>query len=110
MLRARDLTHGERLLIVRRREGSTAADCAVGCGVSLYRYKRWEQDLERGPSCAVGRLAAHEGALVLRRRAGISVADLAAALDVSPYWLSRLERGLAPPERLEAYWRDAIGV
>lgn len=106
MIQTRDLTRGERLLIVRRREGSTAADCAAGCGVSLYRYKRWERDQEDGPACAVGRLAAHEGALVLRRRAGLSVAELAAAVGVSAYWLSLMERGQAPASRLEAYWRD----
>jgi len=107
MLSAKELTPGERLLIVRRREGTTKADCASGCGVTLYRYNRWESDDEVGPTAKTGRLAFHEQSMLLRRRAGVSVADFAKLVGVSPWWLRQMEIGEAPDDRLRAYWADA---
>tara|TARA_R110000851_G_scaffold268071_2_gene420704 strand:+ start:35574 stop:35906 length:333 start_codon:yes stop_codon:yes gene_type:complete len=109
MLSAKDLTSGERLLITRRRDGMTKAECAEGCGVTLYRYNRWEADREEGITARTGRLAFHEQSFLLRRRAKASVADFAALVGVSPWWLRQMEIGEAPDDRLRAYW-DAAGA
>lgn len=100
----RDLTSGEKLLLHRRREGMTAAAAAKARKTSLYRYARWESDLEAGPSVALWRLAFYEKAFVLRRRAGMSVAELAKRFGITPWWLTQMESGQAPDGRLRDGW------
>tara|TARA_R110002167_G_scaffold79897_12_gene220004 strand:+ start:86 stop:418 length:333 start_codon:yes stop_codon:yes gene_type:complete len=107
MLKAKDLTNGERLLILRRREGATKADTAAGCGASLYQYGRWENDKEDGPRAKTGRLAYREQSFLMRRRAGVSVAAFAQLLGVSPWWLRQMEAGEAPDGRLRAHWDES---
>lgn len=115
MLRAQELTPGERLFIARRRSKRTKAAAAAVLDVTLYRYSRWEDDLERAPRSALpslGRLGWHEGAAISRRRAGVSLEQAARAVGVSPWWLSQIEGGQAPVDRLREFlggspWRPA---
>lgn len=103
MLKASELTSGERLLIVRRREGCSKAEAASGCGVSLYRYTRFEADKERGPTARTGRLSFAESALLERLRAGISAAAQARAVGCSRWWLTQMETGQVPDTRLREH-------
>lgn len=107
MLNANELTIGEKLLLLRRRKGLTAANAAKRSKATLYRYLRWERDIEKGPHVSVGKVAFHEKAFLLRRRGGYSVAAFAKRLGVSPWWLSQMEDGKAPDMRLRDHWENA---
>ena len=107
MITAKELTNGERLLMQRRREGLTLEGAAAACGVTLYRYNRWERDEEEGPRVAVGRLAFRVVSFILRRRAGASAADFARLLGVTAWWLRQMESGEASDDRLRSYWESA---
>tara|TARA_R110000851_G_scaffold120002_1_gene248069 strand:- start:9403 stop:9732 length:330 start_codon:yes stop_codon:yes gene_type:complete len=107
MLRATELTAGERLLISRRRSEQTIADAAAYHATTEYRYRRWERDEEKGPDMRTGRLKFHEQSVIMRRRANASVAEFARLLDVSPWWLRQMETGEAPDDRLRDYWTAA---
>jgi len=104
MLHASELTTGEKLLVLRRRAGLTAAKAAKKRKLSLYRYNRLERDEEDGPRVAVGKLAFHERAFLCRRRAGLTVDQLAKRFGVSGWWLSQMEAGKVPDARLRAGW------
>lgn len=104
-LKTRDLANGLRLIISRRRMALTQAEAAKKHKVSLYQYRRWEEDKQPGaPDVAVGRLAPHEQCYVERITRGVSLAAQAKKMGISRWWLRQMERGTANPERLIAYW------
>ena len=104
-LKTCDLANGLRLIIDRRRKALTQAQAAKKHKVSLYQYRRWEEDKQSGaPDVAVGRLAPNEQCYVKRIVKGVSLADQAKKMKISRWWLRQMERGTANPERLIAYW------
>lgn len=101
---ARDLTRGERLLVLRRRHGLRQNAEARARGISLYRYRAWELDMGDAPKVGIGALRPHERLFIARRRYGVSLRDLADESGLSVNWICRIERGDAPPEALERFW------
>ena len=107
-MKTRDLTNGERVLLTRRRrtERKSQREAAADYGVTLYCYRRWEDDEEKPPGVALGKLLPHEACFIRRRRAGITLAQLAATLGVSRWWLCKMEYGKANTDRLVAHWSE----
>lgn len=99
------LTSGEKLVIQRRRDGSTQAKAARAHKVTQLVYRGWERDSgERIPRAAVGKISESEQCFVLRRRSGMTLDRLAGRLRVCRYWLRQMEAGTAPVARLAEYW------
>lgn len=101
-----DLSQGERLKLYRRREGLTQDDMAEQLDMTLYAYRRVEDEVVvfndfRPP---LGALAQREQCYVLRLRRGWSLADAAENMGISRWWLRRMERGDAPVNRLWNFW------
>lgn len=111
-MRVRDLTAGERLAIARRRAGESKREAADRHGVTLYRYRAWEDDREGSgaPRVALGSLEAHEVLVIRRTRQGLSAQDLAAEMGISRWWLCKMEYGQAPIDALEAHWSSVPPV
>lgn len=103
----KELSTGERLLILRRRRGQSQKQAAEALGVSLYCYRQWESDEQAEtdpPKVRSPKLALHEQCFLRRVRAGLSLADLAGELGLSRWWVCKMEQGKAPPERLLEHW------
>ncbi len=107
MLQLKDITNGERLLLERRRHQQSQRQAASRHGVSRYRYRRWETDVEDAPRVPLQRLREYEACFLLRRRAGIPLHELAREAGVSRWWLCQMEYGNQPARRLLGYWREA---
>lgn len=105
MLKVSDLTKGEKLQVMRRRDGLTMPEAAAEFGVGLAKYRAWERD-ERDdvPNTPLGKLDPIEAAYVYRRRSDMNFTETADEIGVSRWWLRRMERGDAPPDRLLEYW------
>lgn len=120
-------TEAERLYIHRRRLELSQPEMADILGVPTYVYveaengdeaqvKRVERARKRTGIRPLGRVPPLEGVKPLgrvspleqcvlqRRRGNITQAAVAKALGVSRLWVNRMERGLADPARLIAYW------
>ena len=111
MLKASDLTSGEKLLTLRRRMELTQAQMAKHYDISKLAYRAMEKDLDyipgdrRPPRVSLnGRLATFEVAVIMRFRSGMSQSSTAYDMEVSKYWLRRMETNDAPLDRLLAYW------
>lgn len=105
MLKLRDLTSGERLLLLRRREHRSQIEMARTLGVTRYHYRLWELDeIEGAPSASLRKLRPYERCFILRRRSGLSQSEAAQEAGVSPNWVCAMEYGEAPSGRLEALW------
>mgnify|MGYP006430020279 FL=1 len=95
MLKADDLTKGERLLLDRRRRGVSQPEAQPGVPVDVYR--RWETDQFVNewnvPLIQIDEIQAHEQLLLVRRRLGKNQTEMAEALNVSVAWLKVLETG-----------------
>ena len=106
-----DLSSGERLILGRRRRGLSQLARANFFGVTLYRYRAWEDEKQEPPARKVpklGKLHDYEACYVLRRRRRIALQDLVAKLDVTPNWLCEIEHGRQPAGRLLAHWRRVL--
>lgn len=99
------LTNSERMLLARRRSGTTQRAAARKRGVSLHTYRAWEGGATSCPATSLPDLREHEYYFVLRRRCSMSVQQLADELDVTRWWLIRMEKGKAPVKRLRQYWQ-----
>lgn len=99
-------TQGEILYIRRRREGLTQGQAAKRYGVSLDRYRGWEDDryLEDQPSQEVDHIAQNEFCVTLRRREGMFQREVAADLGVSKLWVMLMETGKVSSDQLRDYW------
>lgn len=92
-----DLSAGEKLTLERRRVGRSQREAAAAYGVSLYRYRAWEEDREGDqPTVHLGRLRPWERCYILRCRAGIPLKDAPARMGVTRWWLCQMEYGRAP--------------
>lgn len=104
-INVKDLSPGERLILLRRRTGATQAEEAEEHGVSLLRYRRWEKDeIEGAPKVPLGKLKPGEIAFVLRRRKGLSLRAAADEMGVCPWWLRQMETGQVNQKRLLDFW------
>lgn len=107
-MRIKDLTHGEKMYVARRRGNVNMHDMAEGLGVSLRIYRRWENDKLRTrgmPRVPLGRLSRQDVFLILRRRSGRTVRHIAKQIGCSVWWLRQMERCEVPNQRLMKYWR-----
>lgn len=92
------LTRGEKIRILRRRNGISMKDAAKRHGLSMRQYRYVEEDVEGAPLLEVpdiGELATHEELYIRRLRYGMRQADVAKQLGISRYWLGEKERGRA---------------
>lgn len=100
-----EMTKGERLGILRRRERLSQAQYARVFGVSRDTYYKWENDVNStAPSVDLTDITLPEACGVLRRRAGITQKELASILGVSRVTINRMERGEISAVALATYW------
>lgn len=98
-------THGESLLLDRRRKNHTQVEAAVAHQVSVDVYRDWEADHGGDiPRMQLGQLKPHEICLILRRRAKLTQKQLAAKLGVTRLWVIQMENGEVATERLTSFW------
>ncbi len=108
-LRVTNLTNGERLMIWRRREGSTQSDCADMYDVPAYVYCAWEMDASANraaPKVPVGKLAPYEKCFLLRKRKGWTLPQFQKASGIARQWVTLCERGRCVPTRLVEFWES----
>lgn len=112
-MKTTDLTPGERLLILRRREKKGQREFAEEYGITLYCYRQLELDQEcryAPPDVMLHDVHPYEVCFIRRTRAGITLTEFARTLGVSRWWLCEMEYGnanFAAFDRLVAYWEDA---
>jgi transcriptional regulator with XRE-family HTH domain len=103
-----ELTLGESLFLLRKRNSWNQARAAKRCGISIDQYKMLEHDnLKKIPQRAhvsYSELLPHELCLIYRRRAGLKQEFVAEQISVSRYWFGRIESGKADCSKLLAYW------
>lgn len=106
MNRPIDLTLGERLLLLRRREKKKQREFAKEYGVSLYSYRQLELDEECEYELEVELPdpQPYEIYFIRRIRAEIPLNDFAAIIRKSRWWLCQMEHGRKSPDRLIEYW------
>mgnify|MGYP003648201724 CR=1 FL=1 len=102
---------GEKLYLQRKRAKQTMLQSALGYGVTLHRYRRWEQDLRvwsdpEPPEVTLGGLEPWEHYIVLRLRSKMRQVDLANKLGMSRNTIVRMEQGKSPLKRLIAFWGE----
>ncbi len=88
-----NLTHGEKLFIVRRRRGENQVEAAKRFRVSRSTYGRWETDVLQGPHLNVLTLRDHERCFMYRKRAELNQTDAAKQIGISRWWLTQMESG-----------------
>lgn len=105
MLEEVNLTVGEKLCVLRRREGVSQGEMARRHGVSRSTYIKWETDQSK-PNFAVEirGLRGHERCRVARLRAEKTQAEVADELEVSRHTVGAMERGLVDCEKLLWFW------
>lgn len=104
-LTTNDLTRGEKLALLRRRENLRQEESALRFNVSRDTYHKWENDINStAPSLEVDDLAVHEVCYILRRRARLTQKQLASYIGTSRVTVNRMEKGEAPAFLLANYW------
>lgn len=97
---------GELLFLWRRRKNLTQREAARRLKVSVDTYREWEADQRDGqPKKLLKDLTTAETCVLRRRRSGLTQKEVAAELGLTRVWVNRMEKGLADPEALKAYWR-----
>jgi transcriptional regulator with XRE-family HTH domain len=107
LVEMKDLSFGERLRTVRRREGLTQANAAAAYGMPLGAYKMAERDQPQAwsiPAPVLRTLRTYEACLILRKRLGLTLDQLSDEMGISKWWLCLMEQGKAPVGRLSSYW------
>lgn len=105
LIKTTDLTPGERLAIDRRRIGRSQQAQAGIFGVSLYKYRKWENDEEEPPNDPpLGNLQTHEQCYVVRRRRGLRLGDVAVEMGFSRWWINQMELGEVNCGKLHDYF------
>lgn len=107
------LTNGEKLFILRRRDGNTQAREAALRNLPLSAYKKLEGDEECAYSLTagkVGKLLDYEACVAQRRRKGLSLDILAEKIGLTKWWLCQIERGKAPVDSLFRFWETGCIV
>lgn len=102
------LSHGETLLLWRRREGMNQLTAAARLGVSPDAYRAWEADRRcwagPPPKQRLGRLHPRELCVIARRRARLKQWQVAEQVGCSRLWVVQMEDGAAPVDRLAKFW------
>lgn len=99
-------THGESLVIWRRRKRLNQIEAAQEFNVHVDKYRDWEADKgETVPRRHLGKLKTHEACFLLRRRADMTQRELAVRLGCTRLWLIQMENGTAPTDRLKQFWK-----
>lgn len=108
LVKVKSLTPGEKLRIMRRREGMTIEQAARRHDVGAKAYRDWEEGERNGvPEVrSLGSLDDHEQCVVTRRRTGYDALECAKEMGVSRSWFCRMEKGRAPVAPLIAYWKS----
>ncbi len=106
MIRSKTLTKGERLTVLRRREGVTQAKAAKARGLSVYLYRRFEEglDVDECPTVRPFSLRPNETCFLLRSRAGLNLDEMSELTAYSRTWLTKMERGSVDCAPLVAAW------
>lgn len=108
------LTDGEKLFLLRRRQGLTQAAYGKRLGlthdtVSALEHSRGSLRPALRPSSPVV-AAPHELVTVLRRRAGLSAAELAGHLGISRVTLLKREHGRGDARPIVAWLREYLAT
>ena len=107
----RDLTLGERLIVGRRRKDLSQTDAATRCRVSLFRFRKWEDDVEEPKASALtklpvsGALKPGERCFLMRRRAGLSLKQVSTKTGITVNALSQIETGKHDAAELLRFWK-----
>lgn len=124
LMKASDLSSGERLFLLRRRSGLTQARAAHLLGVGVDKYVEYESD-QRQPESAVvdgkvvkikrgnvpvGTVEDSEVCVILRRRSGMLQKELADLMGVSRIWINFMENGARPCHTLIEFWRQKVAA
>lgn len=100
-----DLTRGEKLTILRRRDKLSQLESAERYSVSPDTYRKWESDINStAPTVEVDELFVHEVCYLLRRRRRLTQKFVAAQMGVSRVTVNRMEKGEVPAVSLANYW------
>lgn len=99
------LTRGEKLVLLRRRNGWSMTQAAKKQRVPLSEYRLWELDQGKNiPVVKLDKVKDGELCYIARRREGLSLAQIAKKLRCCRWWVSQMESGVAPVTRLAEYW------
>lgn len=104
------LTPGDRLFLVRRREGKSQREAAASWNVSYGTYSAWENNHTAPlppPEVQVRRMEPGERCLIYRRQKGLSQAQVGEAIERCAYTVRKMELGVIDPAPLLAYWEPA---
>ena len=104
LVKASELSRGDKLWLDRRRRRENQATAAKRHRVSIVLYRSWERDDEHGPSVKVGKLAPHEECALVRREEEVTIAEVAEELGCCRYWVHKMEKGEVDPQDLLDYW------
>lgn len=72
--------------------------------MSLYTYRRWEENLSRPPGVKLKGMYPHEHFVVLRIRSGLGISELARRIGITRSYLWFIESGKGPLAKLIDYW------
>lgn len=104
LVKATDLTKGEKLAIQRRRDGHNLTKAAKKLKVPVSTYRGWEAGAEGAPKAAVGKVTVQERCFIMRRREGMTLEQVAKKVKCCRWWLRQMEAGEIPADRLVEYW------
>lgn len=104
-IKTSELSPGERLKIYRRRKGLNQDAMADSLGLSLYAYRRVEEESDLCDFVPpLGHLSQREQCYIARLRRGWTLAQAAEKIPCSRWWLRKMERGDAPINKLWNFW------
>lgn len=110
------LSHGERLLVDRRRRGLSQGEAAARYLLEPWQYGLAERDDSElspdvwawvqtiAPRIRSSELRPNERCLLLRRRARLTQEEVAEHMGRSRWWVNQMERGEAPCDELLEHW------
>lgn len=99
-------THGESLVIWRRRKRLNQVEAAKEFNVHVDKYRDWEADKgETVPRRHLGKLKTHEVCYLMRRRVDMTQRELAVRSGCTRLWVIMMEDGTAPADRLKHFWK-----
>ena len=102
------LTFGERLLLNRRREGTSQDYCSTVFGISRNTYGRLERDMEESrygiTPPELDELTDVEDCYINRRRTVWTQEQCATAMGITRFWFNQMETGKVPCHDLIRFW------
>jgi DNA-binding XRE family transcriptional regulator len=121
--RLSNLTHGERLIIARRRNGLTQDELRAKLGLTRRQYQLlehgspkggWPEALESNQKLAallrtVEDLEPHEMCHVARLRLGMTIPEVGQKIGYTKHWIIEMEYGRQRPDPLVDHWLKTLG-